>query len=426
MRSLSIIILLDFVAQAHAEERATSYVADTQGSANNVADDLVDSFFNRALKVSPLHRADLDDTTFGKAAPGIRNVNPLSTASRASGLSTSYSASLMAHHSPGRLASWTPGTSISRSPGLKTSWPAGIPASRYAAKSTQVRNPVVTRAADTEIMEDSPFDASKISFGSFLLPSGALLLGVGFGGYFGLIPDFGSISGVLLIYGFPATVLGAALKYGELKPVECKTTKGAFALRDSQMTDIQKQVREDVTRFRYGDEEHLDLALEKIFRIGAGKTDNIPRSLCPKLRGVREETTDGMYTLVLEFEDPSEQTKKAWEGKREKFETFFGPGIKATTTETKRGMDVALISDGSGAGMGGEEKEVLPPLMPGMAPRTREKETEEKANTPAPSRAVVPDLTDSSAPKRQVTGNDAFARAMRKKQEQEQASQGKA
>ena len=35
-----------------------------------------------------------------------------------------------------------------------------------------------------------------------------------------------------------------------------RTTKAAFALRDSQMTDIQKQVREDVTRFRWGTRAH--------------------------------------------------------------------------------------------------------------------------------------------------------------------------
>lgn len=35
-----------------------------------------------------------------------------------------------------------------------------------------------------------------------------------------------------------------------------------------------------------------------------------------------------------------------------------------------QGMDVSLICDGSGAGRGGgEKKDVLPPLMPGMKPR---------------------------------------------------------
>ena len=37
----------------------------------------------------------------------------------------------------------------------------------------------------------------------------------------------------------------------QLNPVTCKTTKAAFELRAAQSTDIQKQIREDCTRFRY-------------------------------------------------------------------------------------------------------------------------------------------------------------------------------
>lgn len=63
----------------------------------------------------------------------------------------------------------------------------------------------------------------------------------GFGAFFGLLPG-GDVSSLLLIYGFPISLLGFALAYAQLKPVPCKTTKAAFELRDSQMTDIQKQV----------------------------------------------------------------------------------------------------------------------------------------------------------------------------------------
>ena len=63
----------------------------------------------------------------------------------------------------------------------------------------------------------------------------------GFGAFFGLLPG-GDISSIMLIYGFPISLLGFALAYAQLKPVPCKTTKAAFDLRESQMTDIQKQV----------------------------------------------------------------------------------------------------------------------------------------------------------------------------------------
>lgn len=51
------------------------------------------------------------------------------------------------------------------------------------------------------------------------------------------------MSSLLLIYGFPITLLGFALSYAQLKPVPCRTTPKAMALRESQATDIQKQVR---------------------------------------------------------------------------------------------------------------------------------------------------------------------------------------
>lgn len=179
----------------------------------------------------------------------------------------------------------------------------------------------------------------------------------------------GDVSSLLLIYGFPISVLGFALSYAQLKPVGCRSTPEAIALRESQSTDIQKQVREDVTRYRYGDEQHLEEALGRIFRFGQG--GGLPRRLSPVLTGIREEVRNGSYTLVLEFETKKDQmTDDMWETRIDKIQSFFGPGIIAELTPTASGEDVALIVDGSGAGRGGgEKKDVLPPLLPGMKPR---------------------------------------------------------
>ena len=217
-------------------------------------------------------------------------------------------------------------------------------------------------------MEEQNFRIERISFGSILTPVGLTLLVYGFGAFFQMLPG-GDVSSLLLIYGFPISVLGFALSYAQLKPVPCRSTAQAAAIRDTQATDIQKQLREDVTRFRYGDEQHLEEALGRIFRFG--QSGGIPRRLSPVLTGIREEVRDGQYALVLEFETKKDQLgDDVWESRRDKIQSFFGPGIVAELTSTPSGEDVALICDGSGAGRGGEEKkDVLPPLLPGMKPR---------------------------------------------------------
>lgn len=121
-----------------------------------------------------------------------------------------------------------------------------------ASSSEGQQQPTSTAAASSgpvEYVPDSEFNISKVSFGSILTPLGLALVVYGFGAYFTLLPGT-DLSSVLLIYGFPITILGFALNYAQLPPVPCKTTRDAFNLRASQMTDIQKQVREDTTRFR--------------------------------------------------------------------------------------------------------------------------------------------------------------------------------
>jgi hypothetical protein len=80
-----------------------------------------------------------------------------------------------------------------------------------------------------------------VSFGSILTPIGVFFLTYGFGAFFQILPG-ADIAAILLIYGFPLTLLGFALSYAQLKPVPCRTTAAALALRDAQATDIQKQV----------------------------------------------------------------------------------------------------------------------------------------------------------------------------------------
>jgi Protein of unknown function (DUF2854) len=80
--------------------------------------------------------------------------------------------------------------------------------------------------------------------------------------------------------------------------------------------------------FRYGDEQHLDEALTRIFYIG--RQGGLAKRQCPRLAGLREELVEGgKYALVLEFQNRNGMTDEAWKEREGKFASFFGPGITA-------------------------------------------------------------------------------------------------
>lgn len=179
-------------------------------------------------------------------------------------------------------------------------------------------------AASKEIVPDTELSIFKTSLGTIGLGVGLVLLSYGFGAYFNILPG-AEWSAIMLTYGFPLAVIGMALKYAELKPVPCTTYAGALALRETGATPTLKQVRSDVTRFRYGDEQHLDEALKRIFRYG--QAGGIQRRNAPVLQALREEVSaEGKYSLVLVFESKALELKDFLD-RQAKFTSFFGPGI---------------------------------------------------------------------------------------------------
>ncbi len=139
-------------------------------------------------------------------------------------------------------------------------------------------------------------------------------------------------------YGIPLLLGGLALKAAELKPIPFsqETSPEIIALRENQATDTQNQLRKDVTRYRYGQEAHLDDALE---RLGLSPTDEER----PILTTIKEVEIDGNYTLVLQFNSPL-ITLETWEEKLEKITKFFGANITAKIINTQDNLiDLALI-----------------------------------------------------------------------------------
>ncbi|MDS3860448.1 DUF2854 domain-containing protein [Thermosynechococcaceae cyanobacterium BACA0444] len=140
-------------------------------------------------------------------------------------------------------------------------------------------------------------------------------------------------------YGVPLLLGGLALKAAELSPVPYSqpTPPDIIALRETQATPIQTQIRKDVTRYRYGQDAHLDSSLTAL---GLSPSDDER----PILVGIREDLIHGAYTLILEF-DSSAIEFEVWQQKQDKITKFFGPNIAIQLTQPQaERVEVALIA----------------------------------------------------------------------------------
>lgn len=177
----------------------------------------------------------------------------------------------------------------------------------------------------------------KISLGSLGLWVGGTLTLVGFIAYFGL--DNATLNLVGFFYGFPLLLGGLALKSSELTPVPFSqpTTAAVLALREAQATPIQKQVREDLDRYRYGQKAHFDRALAYL---GLSPSDEAR----PVVTAMRETAIDDAYALILEFDSP-QIPLATWQQKQEKLTSFFGAGVRVAVAQpaTDR-IELSLIA----------------------------------------------------------------------------------
>lgn len=176
----------------------------------------------------------------------------------------------------------------------------------------------------------------QISLGSLGLTIGSVLTVVGFVAYFS---GNATVNLAGFFYGIPLLLGGLALKASELEPIlyTQQPTADVLTLRDRQATSTQNQIRQDVMRFRYGQDAHLDEALA---HLGLSPNDDQR----PVLTGLRETKTDEAYTLILEFDSPLIPFE-TWQQKQEKMTSFFGPDVRVTVSHPQEHqVDVAIIS----------------------------------------------------------------------------------
>jgi Protein of unknown function (DUF2854) len=175
----------------------------------------------------------------------------------------------------------------------------------------------------------------QISLGNVGLVAGGLLTLMGFIAYGFQSPTLNLIG---FVYGVPILLGGLALTASELKPVPMpESPPEVLALREKEATDTQNQVRKDVTRFRYGQEAHLD---EVMKRLGLSPTDDER----PILNNIREQDWDGHYALILRFYSPLIPIE-TWQDKQDKLARFFGPGIRVEVLQmAEEEIEVAMIA----------------------------------------------------------------------------------
>ena len=170
---------------------------------------------------------------------------------------------------------------------------------------------------------EPPFEIRGFSLGNLVIGAGILTTLASFVEYLGSGSEASGVSGLGFIYGIPIFLAGAALKYAEIEPVPCFSTKAGEAIFEKKATETIKKIKQDVTRHRYGDEAHLDTTVKKLGLVVPGKA-------YPQLRELREEEVDGelAFTMVWQSLDTP---YKMWADERrvKKYETFFGPGINA-------------------------------------------------------------------------------------------------
>jgi hypothetical protein len=209
-------------------------------------------------------------------------------------------------------------TSI-RSPSLSLS-----PLSRYrhqggwsAPKSAMIGGAGVNNAGEP------PFEIRGFSLGNLIIGAGVAITIASFAEYLGDGSESLSISAVGFVYGIPIFLAGAALKYAEIEPVPVFSAPGAEAMFETKATDTMLKIKQDVTRHRYGDEAHLDTTVKKLGLVVPGKD-------YPQLNSLREEVIDGelAFTMVWQSMDTP---YKMWADERriKKYETYFGPGVRA-------------------------------------------------------------------------------------------------
>jgi len=192
----------------------------------------------------------------------------------------------------------------------------------------------------TESKEEVPFELRGFSLATLFLLGGAFLILFSAADYavFGTSGGSG-ISTLTIIYAFPVLLLGFALAYAELKPVEVETLPDSEGLFDKLATPTLKKVLSDVTRHRYGDDAHLDSSLKALGLVppGSGKYPQLKKVIISRSKDDELE-----FTMLFESKDVPFTT---WRDpiKLVASDRFFGPGVWSEVSKYSGEKKIAAL-----------------------------------------------------------------------------------
>jgi hypothetical protein len=203
-----------------------------------------------------------------------------------------------------------------------------------------------------------PFEV-RFSLGNLITGSGLALLVYSVVAFLLNNGESSLVQTLGFVYGIPASLGGAALKYAELPPVPVDTTPQATAARESKATKVQSKIFSDATRFCYGD-AHMEEPLKALKFAPPGRGP-------PELRQFTESVTpEGEYAMGMTFFAPY-CPYTVWKQRGKKYATFFGPNIRAElrkVSSEKRLVELTLVTVADGESTEPQERLADNSLIP--------------------------------------------------------------
>lgn len=196
---------------------------------------------------------------------------------------------------------------------------------RWGLKGNNPQQQVQQNEDGVSLRDSVPFEIRGFSLPAVVFSIGVALTAGSFIGYFqNEGGGDGALSSLGFVYGIPVFLIGLSLWYAEIPPVEVISSPGGDEAWEALATPIFKQVKQDVTRHRYGDDAHLDSTLEALGL-------KLPQKKYPKLLSVTQEEEDGELAFTLAFQS-LETPYKVWSDpdRVKRYSAFFGPDVAAS------------------------------------------------------------------------------------------------